>query len=382
MTGGVGLALAAVALVAAEVPVRMLFPDEWGTLAAGIGQGISSLPGVSVPYRGVDEWARTTLLLGGGLLIGLAALLAFRPGPEPRGAGGAAVALGVLYAVPVVEHNPGQPFLSGALFAVLLCGFLWLERLEQRFAGPALTAVVAAALAGVVVAPALDSSRPWLDYEQLAQDIAQRDATRFDWNHSYGELDWPRDGRELLRIRARSASYWKVTNLEQFDGVRWRRETVSQPLVRDTEFNPRHPEWFQSLRIVVRNLSTRDFIGAGTIEEIIALAAQARALGRRALRVREPAAAPRQRLRRPGLRPQALRGGAARRRAAATRATSSTTCRCCCRAGWAGRPAVRRRLADRLRALGRRQRGDRARRVRRPRRRPGPSWCCARATRG
>ena len=267
-TAAVGVALAAVALLAAEIPARMLFPDAWGTLGSGIGQGISALPGVSVPYRGVDEWARTTLILGGGLLVGLAALLAFRPGPEPRGAGGAAVALGVLYAVPVVEHNPSQPFLSGALFAVLLCGFLWLERLERRFAVPALVAVVGAALAGVVVAPALDTSRPWLDYEQLAQDLAPRNATRFDWDHSYGELDWPRDGRELVRIRARSASYWKVTNLEQFDGVRWRRETVSRPLVRDTEFNPRHPEWFQSLRVVVRNLSTRDFVGAGTIEEI------------------------------------------------------------------------------------------------------------------
>src|SRR3954447_5514164 len=42
-----GVALAAVALHAAEVPLRMLFPDSWGTLASGIGQGISALPGVS-----------------------------------------------------------------------------------------------------------------------------------------------------------------------------------------------------------------------------------------------------------------------------------------------------------------------------------------------
>ena len=65
MTAAAGVGLAAVALLAAEVPLRMLFPDSWGTLASGIGQGISTLPGVSVPYRGVDEWARTALLLGG-----------------------------------------------------------------------------------------------------------------------------------------------------------------------------------------------------------------------------------------------------------------------------------------------------------------------------
>src|SRR3954447_5886271 len=263
-----GAALAAVALLAAEVPLRMLFPDEWGTLASGIGQGISALPGVSVPYRGVDEWARTTLLLSGGLLIGLAAILAFRPRDAPHGASGAAVVLGALYAIPVVEHNPDQPFLSGALFAVLLCGFLWLERLERRFATPALVAVVGAALAGIVVAPAFDAARPWLDYEKLAQDLAPRSATHFDWNHTYGELHWPRDGRELVRIKARSASYWKAANLEQFDGVRWRPERPPQPIVRDTEFNARHPEWFQSLRVVVRNLSTQDFIAAGTVASI------------------------------------------------------------------------------------------------------------------
>ena len=51
-------------MLAAGVPLRLLVPDAWGDLASGLEQGVSALPGLNVPYRGVDEWVRTVLLAG------------------------------------------------------------------------------------------------------------------------------------------------------------------------------------------------------------------------------------------------------------------------------------------------------------------------------
>ena len=48
-------------------------------------------------------------------------------------------------------------------------------------------------------------------------------AVTFDWTHSYGPLDWPRDGTTLLNIKSDRAHYWKVETLDGFDGFRWLR---------------------------------------------------------------------------------------------------------------------------------------------------------------
>jgi hypothetical protein len=45
---------------------------------------------------------------------------------------------------------------------------------------------------------------------------------RFSWDHDYGPIRWPRDGRELFRVKAPRASYWKAETLDSFDGERWR----------------------------------------------------------------------------------------------------------------------------------------------------------------
>ena len=93
---------------------------------------------------------------------GLAALLAFAP--RRRGTfglpGAAAVALGVLYTCPVMQHDIRVPYLAGLLFALLLATFLWLERVEQRSAGTAGGLVAVAALGGYAAAPRIDGDRP------------------------------------------------------------------------------------------------------------------------------------------------------------------------------------------------------------------------------
>jgi hypothetical protein len=136
------LGVVVLALVIAGVPLRLLKPANWDELGSGLGQGIESFPAITVPYRGVDEWVRRALVATGILVTGLAALIAFWPRPKARALGhpiAAAVVLGALYTIPIVEHGPAAPYLSGAVFCVLLAAFLWLERLRADQLGVALS---------------------------------------------------------------------------------------------------------------------------------------------------------------------------------------------------------------------------------------------------
>ena len=45
----------------------------------------------------------------------------------------------------------------------------------------------------------------------------------FDWNHSYGPMTWPRDGKTLLDVETSKPAYLKAETLDRFDGRRWVR---------------------------------------------------------------------------------------------------------------------------------------------------------------
>ncbi|MEA2193781.1 MAG: protein-glutamine gamma-glutamyltransferase [Solirubrobacteraceae bacterium] len=262
-------ALLLVALAAAGAPLRFLGPRGWDDLAGGIGQGVGAVSTVRTPYAGLDEWTRLVIVLGGCALAGLAAVLAFAP--RRGGAFGAptaaAVALGALYTVPVMQHDIRLPYLAGLLFALLLAAFLWLERVEQRSVGPAAALVAVAALGGYVVAPRLDGDRALLDYEALAQSLSAAPTTQYSWNHDYGPLDWPRDGREVLRIRAPHRAYWKAVNLAAFDGVRWVQDTGQATYPLEAAVFER--AWVQRIRVTLRALRTSQFVAAGSTLDIL-----------------------------------------------------------------------------------------------------------------
>ena len=61
--------LVALMLLAGRVADELLLPTGWSELAGGISRGISDLPGVRVPYRGLDDWVRTVIPLGGAALV-------------------------------------------------------------------------------------------------------------------------------------------------------------------------------------------------------------------------------------------------------------------------------------------------------------------------
>jgi transglutaminase-like putative cysteine protease len=262
---GAALAGLVAALLTAGVPVDLLRPRHWDDLIGGLGEGISALPGLSVPYRGVDEWNRIAMLLGGTVLAVLGPLLACWPGRDGQtaGPGVPAVVLSVLYAVPAVQLSFDHPVVDGTIFALLLAAVLFGERLTPRDARAAAPAFAVALLVGALFAPRLDAPDPWLDYESIAQSIGERGTTAFSWDHSYGPLDWPRDGREVLRIRSRESAYWKATTLADFDGLRW-RDVRPQGVEDDPAAEAPNPRWVQSMRVSVRNLRTNQFITAGT----------------------------------------------------------------------------------------------------------------------
>ena len=80
---------------------------------------------------------------------------------------------------------------------------------------------------------------------------------------------------DLVARRARAAAhqgrrapaYWKATNLDEFDGVRWREGPPS----RDAPGQPRHAtaRWMQTIKVVDRGLRSTQFIGAGNVQDIL-----------------------------------------------------------------------------------------------------------------
>lgn len=261
-------AVATLALLGGGVADELLRPDRWGELVAGIGRGLGSLPGARVPYRGLDEWTRLDLALGGTLLTALAGLVAFWPRRSRLGLRYVALVLLVaLYAVPAVALDFEGEFVRGAALALLVLAFLRLETLRVNDAGAAAALAVAVAVLGLLAAPALDGADPWWDYENWALSNAAAKTTSFSWDHTYGPLDWPRDGRELLRVKARLPAYWKAMNLDTFDGRRWVRDRTPSSsdgcLIDTTVSTASRARWIQDIDVTVRNLRSPTFITAG-----------------------------------------------------------------------------------------------------------------------
>ena len=219
--------------------------------ANGIGQGLSVLPGILVPYDGINEWVRTVILLGAAiLLLDAALLLAFAPralGDVRRA--GAALPLIALVVVPATLVHPKFPYLQGLLLFALLAFFMWGERVPSDRRGGVLLACGLTGGIALAVAPALDQHSPWINYEALTRGFTPSKVDRFDWTQRYGPLIWPRTGDTVLEVqtspKAFGGEYWKAENLDTFDGVGWAAGGVStggglrgsQPHAR-----PLHPE--------------------------------------------------------------------------------------------------------------------------------------------
>ena len=247
-------------LLAGRVADELLLPGGWSELAGGISRGISDLPGVRVPYRGLDEWVRTVIPLGGSALVLLAALLAFWPRRAGLGFPALALlALIVLYVVPVVALDFDAEFLRGAVFTLLMVAFLRLEKLRRPDAVAAGALASLATLVALIAAPVLNRDHAVVRLRDVGAETSSSKSTTFTWDHSYGRARLAAR-RPRAAARARHApAYWKAENLDVFDGQTWLRSQVQLRGPRGPRRQPAAAcaRWTQTIRVSIRNLRTR-----------------------------------------------------------------------------------------------------------------------------
>ncbi|HEY4280502.1 MAG TPA: transglutaminase-like domain-containing protein [Conexibacter sp.] len=277
---GVVIVWTATSLIAAGAPASdVLNPTHWDTLALGLQHGVDVLPSVIVPYSVDEPWPRIAILLSGALLLTLGCVLGLAPGrhgvPFRDGApfaGGfelrlmSAVPLVAAAVVPAAILTPDSPALEGVVLMIVVVAYLWLERLSRAQLPGALIVLAVACLAGAVATPLLDRGEPWIDVQHLVDRIDRPAATSFDWTQTYGPLDWPRTGREVLRVRSNVDSYWKAENLDDFDGLRWApaNGVAENALAEVPHAALLRKAWQHSVVVTIGDFSTPDAVAAGT----------------------------------------------------------------------------------------------------------------------
>ena len=263
LRGGCVVAGLGAGFVAVGLDRRLLAPAHWDELGDGLDRGFATLGAVDWPYDGAEPWAGQLLLLAVPLVLTIAAALAFWPRVRLRPF--ALILLIALYGIAVTEHQFDGELGRGMVLLLLTAAWLWLPRLPERgwsAAAAAGGAVLVACLVALPAAARYDERDPVLDYQSWNpfETVA---ATSFEWNHSYGPIDWPRDGKTLMNVRSDDRNYWKVETLDQFDGKRWvhsRFGLGNNPLLPE----PYREEWETHFRVTIRDLDTDLFPIAGT----------------------------------------------------------------------------------------------------------------------
>jgi len=268
------LALIVVSLPVCGVPLTYVVHLHIRAIVDGVGLGLTALPRVIVPYAGLNGWARTVILLGGGLLLlDAGVLLAFVPhslGDARRA--GAALPLIALAVVPSALEAADAEYLQGLLLFVLVAAFVWGERLGRRELLPALAVAGLAGVGGVLAAPRLDIHHPLLNYQSIANTLGPSGVETFQWYQAYGPYNWPTDGQEVLSIGAAHSELWKTENLDDFDGRGW---VEAQPSL--SSLGPGPPAapapsllatatWTQTLHIIIGNMYTNEVVASGTAQ--------------------------------------------------------------------------------------------------------------------
>jgi transglutaminase-like putative cysteine protease len=274
--GTVATCALAIGLVLVGLPARLLLPGNWGELGSNVDASLNGVADVRVPYAGADDWTRLVIVLFAPLVVGFAAVAAFWP-KRRRLAGriAALTLLAGLYFIAVAWDRPDGQLAGGVVLLVLVCAWLWLPGLER---GRRRGAAVAVALALAVALPAtalIEPSKSVIDYRHWK--LFGADALGFRWEQSYGPLDWPQRGTLLLEVASERSHYWKATNLDRFDGVRWVRSDSGAPepefgLLRrvnsETLQQDRGPDWVDRINFRNRRLTGDIAVGAGTVLDL------------------------------------------------------------------------------------------------------------------
>ena len=221
------------AVVFASVPVSLAvagvanpgWPGGWDELASSLAGGLEGVSQVELPYSGTDEWTRAGILVAAPLALLAAVAVVFWPGGRREGLrrGAGLVIMVGLYGVAVTWEAPSAELVRGVALLVVISVYLWLPGAAMRRPFAAAAAVALAALAAVPAAARVDSREPLVSYTSW-KIFGDPTVVSFDWDHSYGPLDWPQEGTELFTVSSDEPLYWKTVVLDAFDGVAWTRD--------------------------------------------------------------------------------------------------------------------------------------------------------------
>ncbi len=213
----------ALSLLALGLPAHLLQPGGWGSLAGHVDTGVERLGSWLWPYRGGDEWARTTVLLVIPAALVLAGAVCFWPS-RTAVAGRRAAALLALVAVFLTgaANTPSPlPALQGLVLLALAAGTLLRPTAPAREGARALRWLGVCGLLALTAESALAGAGPWLDYRDGG--AGQASGVAFQWDQLYGPIAWSRSPATLLTVTASHPTLLRVTSLDRFDGLRFLR---------------------------------------------------------------------------------------------------------------------------------------------------------------
>ena len=226
-------------------------------------------PGVRVPYRGLDEWTRLVIGVGGTLLVGrrraARVLAAARPHRLPGGgADRARDALRRARRGAQLRRRVPPRRGAGAADARVPAAR---EAARARRHRPPASSPLVAAIGALIAAPALDGREPWFDYESWAVETAGTEV-------GHVQLGPRLQPARLAARRARDAAR-QGARAGLLEGARprpVRRPRLapgSAPARRGPggaaarRARPTSTSWRQRIEVTIRNLRSDTFVTAG-----------------------------------------------------------------------------------------------------------------------
>jgi len=274
----VAIVTALVMLAIAGLPVSWIRHVRIAVASRHISQGLAALPHLLVPYRGVNQWVRTVMLLGAAVLLfdgGVMMAFAMRS-HETRAAGEqahsgdlrravAALPLIALAAVPLTLVPARFQYFQGAVIFALLAALIWGERLPRHGSGTATVVCGVAAALAMALAPAIDAHQPWIQYQTVNGGAPVGFGETFNWSQLYGPINWPRTGREVLEVSATRGDYWKAINLNEVTSSGW----SAGPPDANTPPAPSQADvsrYSQQVTVTIEEMRTSDILGPGDLQ--------------------------------------------------------------------------------------------------------------------
>jgi transglutaminase-like putative cysteine protease len=100
--------------------------------------------------------------------------------------------------------------------------------------------------------------------------------TAFEWEHSYGPIDWDRSEDTVMLVESDQPNYWKASVLDRFDGRTWERSGLVRPSVElptdveaDVVPSELEAEWFTEVSVSISGLRSDLAVGPGSSRSVV-----------------------------------------------------------------------------------------------------------------